>query len=289
MYSWQIDGSDGWAATSRVHDDQVVLVMLDMWKFLPDPVICAALFSVAHTVMQFPHLFSLLQDVSTHSFVASTFVSIALSFNSDISAVAIAVREALPTLQAMLVVDDFRAVAAGSSVVGCILECCVRSWQTFNRLLYLDRDVLLVAFDLSAAAAPKRLPKEKEVKNKDAWGDGLSSIDPLLVWSDHYLRVSDHASGGSVADSSCPSPSAFAPISLPFCHVSTLTSSITFIVALFEDSPALKDTITSNSSLLQLVKSAILNFPALFSWMDLVSRRVSCGDLRRLTLRTLEP
>jgi hypothetical protein len=270
-YSWQIDGSEGWSVASRVDDDQIVGVMLELWKLLPDPAVCASLFSVSNTVLQFPHFFSMLQDVSTHAFVAASFSSIAPSFNSDISVVAIAVREALPTLNAMLAVDIFRAAAADSSVVGCVVGCCIRSWQTFNRLLHLDREILLVALDVSAAAVPKRLSNERDNIKRDAGGNGLSSIDPLLVWSDHYSRASDHASEGSIVDSTCPSPSAFAFMSLPFCHMTTLCSSIKFIIALFEDSPIFKDTIITNPGLLQLVKSAIFHFSALFSWADLVT------------------
>jgi hypothetical protein len=280
-YSWQIDGGDGWAAASRVDSDQVIFVMLDMWKLLPDPVICAAVYSATNTVLQFPHLFSLLQDASTHAFIATSFTCIAPSFSSDISHVAIAVREALLALEAMLAIDVFRAAAAGSSVIGCVLECCVRSWQTFNRLLHLEREVLLIALDVSTAVVPKRLPNERGLCGDDAWWNGLSSIDPLFVWSDHYLRASDNQLGSATVGSSCPSTSSFALMSLPFCHLTILTYSIAFITKLFEGSSTLKDTITTNPSLLQLVKSAILNFAALFVWADLVRRRypvvVSCA------------
>ena len=277
-HSWQVDGADGWAAAARVDDGHVADVMLNLWKLLPDPVVCSALFSVMHTVLQYPPMFPLLQEVSTHAFVAASFTSIASSFNSDISAVAIAVREALPTLHAMLAIDVFRAAASGSAVVGCVVECCIRSWHTFNRLLLLDREVLTVALDVSAATVPKRQPNESGLNQDGAWRNVTASIDPLLTWCDLYVRTSDHEQGGSSVGSSCPSPSAYAYMSLPFCHITTLCTSITFIIALVKESPALTDTITTNPGLVQLSKSAIFYFAALFSWAESVRRLLAVAE-----------
>jgi hypothetical protein len=249
--------------------------MLHMWKLLPDPVVCAALYAILYTALMYPQLRTLIQDISSHSFVGTSFTSISPSFCSDIRAVAIAVCQGLPTLQAMIAFDEFRPAATNSAIVGCVLDCCFRSWDTLNRLLRLEHEVLMAAVDSCAVHVLKRQKNQSRNAQSRSWDDIASSIDPLLVWSDHYVRTSDCASGGETAQSSCPSPCEYAFMSLPSCHLSTLKSSITFIITLCEDSPALKASVVTNPRLIQCVKSAIHEFAALFNWLDVV--RACCA------------
>jgi hypothetical protein len=269
-YSWQIDGVDGWTAPLRENIADVTDVMLDMWKLLPDPIACATVYALTHTVLQYPHLCVLLQDVSSHAFVGSTFTFISPSFNSDISAVALAVYQALPALQSMNAFDIFRSITTDSTVVSCVLECCFRAWGTMNRMLKLEHDTLLAVVDTSASHAHKRQPNHSGMAQAGCWESIAASIDPLLVWSDHYVRSSDYASGGTTAHSSCPSPCASAFMSLPSCHLTILGSSISLIITLCEDTPAFKTSIMTNPQLIKLAKSAICQYSELSKWMDLV-------------------
>ena len=279
-YSWQLEKSDTWAARTRAFDGEVVAVLLDMWQQLPDPIVCSALCAVMRTVLQYPHLHTLPQDVSTHAFISSSFLSIAPSFSSDISAIAVAVNEALPTLLAMHAFDIFRAAACANGVFGCVVECCLRAWATLNVLLLLDDDLLLVAVDAAAAKVRQRQPHESDGSRGRVWVDPTALLDPLLMWSDHYIRISDYESGGATALSTCPSPCPHTLISLPLCHLTILATSTTFIITMCNDTPAFKDTLTSNPLLLQSVKSAILQYAALFRWANLVR----AGDAKALAV-----
>ncbi len=273
-YSWQLDGDDDWAAVSRAGDEDVVRVMLDMWSHLPDPVVCASLYSIAHSVLMYPHLSNMLLETSSHVFICASFAAIAPSFSSDVSFAAVAICTALPTLQAMCDYDEMRSEATSSNVVNCVVECCTRSWDTLNRLLYYQHDSLQAAIDISAARVVTRQANASQSKSK-TWDDVAASIDPLLMWSDHYVRSSDYASDGATAKSACPSPCAFASMSLPLCHLTTLSTSITFILSL---TSTLKDSITTTPRILILTKSAILNCSAFLIWADLV-RSEECRAL----------
>lgn len=261
---------DGWAAPLRENIADVVHVMLDMWKLLPDPIVCSTVYALTHTVLQYPHFCALLQDVSSHAFVGSSFKCIAPSFNSDISSVAVAVCHALPALQSMNTFDIFRSITTDSTIVGCVLECCFRAWSTMNRMLRLEHDTLLAVVDASASHVHKRQPNHSGMAKAGSWDNIAASIDPLLVWSDHYVRSSDNASGGSTAHSSCPSPCASAFTSLPSCHLTILCSSISLIITMCDDTPAFKTSIMTNFRLIKLVKSAICHCSELSKWMDLV-------------------
>ena len=239
---------------------------LDMWQRLPDPVVCASLNSIAHSVLRYPHICSLLLETSTHAFVCAAFTSIAPSFSSDISFLAVAVVTALPALQLMCEFDDMRPTATSSGVVSCVVECCIRAWETLNRLLHCSSDILLAVIDIHAARVVKRQANATQSK-VSAWDAIAASIDPLLMWSDHYVRTSDYASDGATAKSACPSPCAYASMSLPLCHLTTLSASITFVIAL---APALKDSIMTTPRLATIFKSVILQCSALSSWADSV-------------------
>jgi hypothetical protein len=265
---------DNWAITSRAGDEDVVRVTLDMWQWLPDPVVCASLNSIAHSVLRYPHLCSLLIETSTHAFVCAAFTSLAPSFISDVSFVAVAVVMALPALQLMCEFDDMRSMATSSGVVGCVVECCIRAWETLNRLLHYGCDMLRVVIDISSARVVKRQANATQ-SNASAWDSIASSIDPLLMWSDHYVRTSDYASDGATAKSTCPSPCAYACMSLPLCHLTTLSASISFVIAL---APSLKDAITTTPRLAAFTKSAILQCAALSSWADLVREKRRKGS-----------
>jgi hypothetical protein len=265
-YSWQIDGIDNWAIASRAGDEDVVRVTLDMWQRLPDPVVCASLNSIAHSVLCYPHLCSLLLETSTHAFVCAAFTSIAPSFSSDVSFLAVSVVTAFPALQLMCKFEDMRSAATSSGVVSCVVECSIRAWETLNRLLHYGSDMLQVVIDISAARVVKRQANATQSKGS-TWDAIAASIDPLLMWSDHYVRTSDYASDGATANSACPSPCAYACMSLPLCHLTTLSASISFIMAL---APALKDSITTTPRLAALVMSAILQCSALSIWADSV-------------------
>jgi hypothetical protein len=64
-------------------------------------------------------------------------------------------------------------------------------------------------------------------------------------------------------------------MSLPLCHLTTLSASISFVIALV---PSLKDSITTTHRLATLTKSAILQCAALSSWADLVREKRGKGS-----------
>jgi hypothetical protein len=263
-YSWQSDEKDNCAAAVRPMDDSIVEAMLEMWKLLPDPVVCAAIYSITRTLLQIPQLPSLLQDISTHAFIGASFISISSCFSSDFSAVAVAVNEGVCALQALLAFDDFRATASSSDIVACAVECCLRSWNTLNRLLHLEHDLLSAAVD--AVAAPRPINSWPGGRDSGQFTNIAASIDPLLMWSDQYIRISDHASGDCIRRSSCPASCPYSCVSLSMSHLQILRHSIAYIIELFGRAPNFKVFIATNARVVHMALSAIEFHAALFNW-----------------------